>query len=385
METRKEIYFDNGATTRPFNEVREIMDEMLDREYGNPSSMHQKGFEAEKVMTHAREAVAKSLKVNSKEIYFTSGGTEANNLALIGTALAHRRRGKHIITSCVEHASVYNPLSFLEDEGFEVTYLPVDEQGIVSLDALKESLRPDTILVSVMNVNNEIGAVEPIEEIGTIVKNYNRDIVFHTDCIQSYGKYVLRPRRMKADMISVSGHKIHGPKGIGFLYIKNGTKIRPILYGGNQQTGIRSGTENMPGIAGLGKAVEVIYGDHEERTAYILELKQHFLKRVLQELDHVKNNSGDAPHIVSISFPGVRSEVLLHALEDRGIYVSAGSACSSNKPGISGTLKGIGLEKEYLESTLRFSFSAYNTIEETDYCVDTLKELVPVLRKFVRR
>lgn len=381
----KEIYFDNGATTRPFPEVREIVMRMLDTEYGNPSSMHQKGFDAEKIMNNSRETIAKSLKVDPKEIYFTSGGTESNNLALIGSALANRRRGKHIISSCIEHASVYNPLSFLEDEGFEVTYLPVDENGIVRLDALKDALREDTILVSIMSVNNEIGAVEPIEEIGRIVKGYNKDIIFHTDCIQSFGKYVLRPRRWKADMISVSGHKIHGPKGTGFIYIKNGTKIRPIIYGGNQQSGMRSGTENMPGIAGLGEAVRLVYEDHDIKVEKLNEIKGHFLERVHGEIDNIKDNSGQAPHIVSISFPGVRSEVLLHALEERGIYVSAGSACSSNKPGISGTLKGIGLPKECLESTLRFSFSTFNTVEETDECVEALKALVPKLRRFTRR
>lgn len=227
-----EIYFDNGATTRAFPEVREIMSEVLDIEYGNPSSMHMKGFRAEKYLNQAKETIAKSLKVDPKEIYFTSGGTEANNLALIGTAMAHKRTKKHIITSCIEHASVYNPLSCLEDEGFEVTYLPVDHKGIVDLDKLKEALRPDTFLVSVMCVNNEIGAVEPIEEIGKIVKSYDSSILFHTDCIQAYGKMKCFPKKWKVDMLSVSGHKIHGPKGIGFIYIKEGTKIKPMIWGG---------------------------------------------------------------------------------------------------------------------------------------------------------
>ena len=380
-----DIYFDNAATSRVFPEVREIMDQLLEIEYGNPSSMHRKGFEAEQYLKHARECIARTLKVDPKEIFFTSGGTEANNLALIGTAYANRRRGKHIITSCIEHASVYNTLSFLEDEGFEVTYLPVDERGILDLDALKEALRPDTILVSVMAVNNEIGAVEPVEEIGKIIKDYDPKILFHTDCIQAYGKLTLRPRRMKADMISVSGHKIHGPKGIGFLYIKNGTKIKPIIWGGNQQSGIRSGTENMPGIAGLGRAAELIYQDHEDKIRKILELKEHFIGRVMDEIEDVRDHSGQAPHIASITFLGVRSEVLLHALVDKGIYVSAGSACSSNKPEVSGTLRGIGLGKDQYDSTLRFSFSVYNTIEEADICVDCLKELLPVLRRFQRR
>lgn len=361
------------------------MQELLIKSYGNPSSMHKKGFEAEQYINKAKDTIAKSIKADSGEIFFTSGGTEGNNLALIGTALAGRRRRKHIITSCIEHASVYNPLSFLEDEGFEVTYLPVDSRGIVSLDVLKEALRPETLLVSVMAVNNEIGAVEPVEEIGKIVKSYDPEILFHTDCIQAYGKLDVRPGKWKADIITVSGHKIHGPKGTGFIYIKKGTKIRPLIYGGNQQKGMRSGTENVPGIAGLAKACQLIYQDHEDKMQKVAAVKEHFIRRVTAEIENTIDHSGQAPHIASISFPGVRSEVLLHALEDRGIYVSAGSACSSNKPGISGTLKGIGLPKDQLESTLRFSFSLYNTIEEADYCVDSLKELVPVLRKFKRR
>ena len=266
-----------------------------------------------------------------------------------------------------------------------MTYLPVDDKGILDLDELKKALRKDTLLVSVMCVNNEIGAIEPIEEIGKIVKSFDPAILFHTDCIQAYGKLNLYPRKWKVDLLSVSGHKIHGPKGIGFLYVKNGIRIKPILWGGNQQKGMRSGTENVPGIAGLGKACQLIYENHEEKMKSIREVKDHFLSRVLSEIDNVKDNSGQAPHIASVSFPGVRSEVLLHALEDKGIYVSAGSACSSNKPEVSGTLKGIGLTKEYYESTLRFSFSLYNTVEEADECVDALKDLLPVLRRFTRR
>lgn len=380
-----EIYFDNGATTRVFPEVREIMSEVMEVEYGNPSSMHLKGFHAEQYVNKSKEVIAKSLKVDPKEIIFTSGGTEANNMALIGAALAGRRTRRHIITSRIEHASVYNPLGFLEDEGFEVTYLPVDSKGIVDLDALRAALRPDTLMVSIMCVNNEIGAIEPIEEIGKIVKSYDPGIIFHTDCIQAYGKLKLWPKKWKVDMLSVSGHKIHGPKGIGFLYVKTGVKIKPIIWGGNQQKGMRSGTENVPGIAGLGKAAEIIYKDHKDKMASIMAVKKHFIERALAELENVQDNSGEAPHIASISFPGVRSEVLLHSLEEKGIYVSAGSACSSNKPEVSGTLKGIGLEKDYYESTLRFSFSVYNTIEEADACIEALKELLPVLRKYKRR
>lgn len=380
-----EIYFDNGATTRTFPEVREIMSEVMDIEYGNPSSMHRKGYQAEQYVKEAREILARSLKVEPKEICFTSGGTEANNMALIGAAMANKRSGKHIISTCIEHASVYNPLGFLEEEGFEVTYLPVDHRGIVDPEQLQAALRPDTILVSIMCVNNEIGAVEPVAEIGQRIKKYNPEIIFHTDCIQAYGKMKCFPKKWKVDLLSVSGHKIHGPKGIGFLYVKEGTKIKPIIWGGNQQNGMRSGTENVPGIAGLGCAARIVYTDHKEKTEHIRQVKDHFIERVINELTEVKNNSGEAPHIASISFPGVRSEVLLHALEEKGIYVSAGSACSSNKPQISGTLKGIGLDKTHYESTLRFSFCVDNTLEEADACVEALKELLPVLRRFQRR
>ncbi|MCI5952154.1 MAG: cysteine desulfurase [Anaerostipes sp.] len=379
-----EAYFDNGATTRVFPQVKDIVIEAMEEEYGNPSSMHMKGVKAEQYVKDAREIIAKSLKVDPKEIVFTSGGTESNNMALIGTAMANARKGKHIISTRIEHASVYNPLFFLEENGYEITYLPVDEHGVVDLEALEKAIRPDTILVSVMYVNNEIGAVQPVEEIGKIVKKKNPDTLFHVDAIQAYGKYHIYPRRLKIDLLSVSGHKIHGPKGIGFLYIKDKTKVHPLILGGGQQKGMRSGTENVPGIAGIGKAVQLIYQDHEEKMKKIQAIKDDFIAQVM-ELSDVRNNSGEAPHIASISFQGVRSEVLLHALEEKGIYVSSGSACSSNKPAISGTLKAIGLTKEYYDSTLRFSFCIFNTKEEVDYTVNCLRELLPILRRFTRK
>lgn len=379
-----DIYFDNGATTRVFPEVKEIMDKVMEEEYGNPSSMHKKGLVAEHHLKRTREIIAKSLKVEPKEITFTSGGTESNNLAIIGTALANQRRGKHIITSTIEHASVYNPYFFLEEMGFEVTFIPVDEKGILRLDRLKEAIRPDTILVSVMAVNNEIGSVMPMEEIGKIIKETNPNTYYHADCVQAYGKMRIFPRKWNIDMLSISGHKIHGPKGSGALYVRNGVKIKPILYGGNQEQALRSGTENVPAIAGLGTAAEMIYENHEERVAHLREIKEYFLERVMT-LPDVTNHSGEAPHIASVSFLNVRSEVLLHALEDKGICVSAGSACSSNKPAVSGTLKGIGLKREEYESTLRFTFSCYNTKEEVDQVIEELEKLLVLLRRFVRK
>ena len=381
-----EVYLDNSATTRAYECVRDIVGKVMCEDYGNPSSMHKKGVDAEAYVREAKETLAKILKVQEKELYFTSGGTESDNLALIGGARANHRAGKHLITSSIEHPAILNTMRYLEEEeGYRVTYLPVDEYGRIRLDALKEALCDETILVSVMYVNNEVGSVQPIAEASAIVKAYNKNILFHVDAVQGFGKYKIYPKKMGIDMLSVSGHKIHGPKGIGFIYINEKAKVKPIIFGGEQQKNMRSGTENVPGIAGLGKAAELIYENHEEKIAHIREIKDHFIKRVMEEIPDVKDNSGDAPHVASISFLGVRSEVLLHALEEREIYVSAGSACSSNKPEVSGTLKGIGLTKEYYESTLRFSFSIFNTVEEADICVEALKELLPMLRRFTRR
>ena len=382
-----EVYFDNSATTRVLDEVKDLTVKLMTEDYGNPSARHRKGMEAEQYVKNAASQIAKTLKVKEKEILFTSGGTESNNMALIGTALANQRAGKHIISTRIEHASVYQPLAFLESLGFEVTYLSVDSEGHISLEELEQSIRPDTILVSVMYVNNEIGAIEPVEEIASLVHGKGKNIIFHVDAIQAYGKIVIRPKKQGIDLLSVSGHKIHGPKGVGFLYIDEKVKIKPLLYGGGQQRDLRSGTENVPGIAGLGLAAQAMYRDHEAKIGKITGLKDYFIDRAL-ELEDVTVNSQkgglSAPQIVSLSFKGVRSEVLLHALEDKEIYVSSGSACSSNHPAISGTLKAVGVKKELLDSTLRFSFGLFNTKEEIDYCMDVLKELLPVLRRYYR-
>lgn len=383
-------YLDNGATTQPFASVREVMLKTLNEDFGNPSSLHTKGVEAEKYVREAREQIAKSLKAETKEIIFTSGGTESNNMALIGAALANQRAGKHIISTGIEHASVHNPLIFLEEMGFEVTYLSVDENGHVRIPELLEAMREDTIIVSIMYVNNEVGAVMDIEGIGKAIKEKKPDVLFHVDAIQAYGKYKIYPKRLNIDLLSVSGHKIHGPKGIGFLYIRDKVKIKPIIYGGEQQKGMRSGTENVPGIAGLCEAVKEIYENHDEKIKHLYELKRYFIEEV-QRIEGVTVNGitglaieETAPHIISVSFSDVRSEVLLHALEDKGVYVSAGSACSSNHPQISGTLRGIGVKKELLDSTLRFSLSVMTTKEELDMALAALNELLPVLRRYTR-
>lgn len=383
-----EVYFDNAATTKIIPEVREIMLETMDVEYGNPSSMHTKGVGAEKYIKYAKEQISKQLKCETKEITFTSGGTESNNLALIGMARANCRAGRHIITTPIEHASVYNPILYLKDEGYDITFAPVNEKGIVEVDKLKEQLTHETIIVSVMAVNNEIGAIEPIEEIASVIKEYNKangtNILFHVDAVQAFGKRIIYPKRIGIDAMSMSGHKIHGPKGSGALFVDSKVKIKPIIYGGGQEKGLRSGTENTAAIAGMGKACEIMYGRLDENTSAMQNVKERLINGAL-EIEGVTDNSGDAAHIASLSFEGVRSEVLLHALEDKGICVSAGSACSSNHPEISGVLKAIGLKKELLESTLRFSFCEYNTKEEADYVVEALRELLPMLRKYTRR
>ncbi len=384
-----EAYLDNAATTRAFDSVKDIMVETLSIDYGNPSSKHLKGVEAERYIRDAKDIISKRLKVEPKEIIFTSGGTESNNMALIGTALANKRRGNHIITTRIEHPSVHNPLIFLEENGFQVTYVPVNQYGNVILEELLNAIGEDTILVSIMYVNNEIGSVQKIHEISKAIKTKNPNVIFHVDAIQAFGKYNIYPKREGIDLLSVSGHKIHGPKGIGFLYVKDKVKIKPILFGGGQQKGMRSGTENVPAIAGLGQAVKEIYENHDEKIKNLYYIKKSFIEKVSQIEGTTINGVGDrledsAPHIVSVSFEGVKSEVLLHALEEKGVYVSSGSACSSNHPALSGTLKAIGVREDLLDSTLRFSFSVNTNMEEIQYAVNILKELVPVLRKFRR-
>lgn len=393
----KEIYLDNAATTRACEEAVAVMAKVLREDYGNPSSLHGKGIQAEQYLKEARKTIAKSLKCQEKEIIFTSGGTESNNLALFGAAYAKARRGKHIISTGIEHASVYNPLIFLEKQGYEVTYLPVDRNGIVSLDALKEALRSDTILVSVMLVNNEIGAIEPVTEIAKLVHSYNPEILFHVDAIQAYGKVLFTPNACGIDLLSVSGHKLQGPKGSGFLYKKDKVRLLPEILGGGQEGDMRSGTENVPAIAGLSEAVKRYFQNQNAFRDSMYACKTELLKQVMtmpfahpnavfeEESDTLtieERVRKTAPHILSVSFDNIRSEVLLHALEDYGICVSSGSACSSNHPAISGTLKAIGVPDKYLDSTIRFSFSPETTLEEIRTACDALRELVPKLGRF---
>ncbi len=379
-----EAYFDNSATTPVYPEVRDLMVKIMEEDYGNPSSLHMKGVTAARYIKDARESLAGEMKVMPKEIVFTSGGTESNNMALIGGALANRRAGNKIITTSVEHASVGSPMEFLAGMGFDVVRIGVDSSGQIDMDQLMSEVDDDTIIVSVMYVNNEIGTVMPIADIARLIKEKNPNVLFHVDAIQAFGKYRIYPKRMGIDMMSISGHKFHGPKGVGALFIRDRVKVKPIIYGGGQQSGMRSGTENVPGIAGMALAAEITYNGLEEKMEHLRQIKEHLISELTQ-IDDVYSNSGDAPHIASITFKGVRSEVMLHALEEREVYVSSGSACSSNKQHASGTLKAIGLPQDKLESTLRFSFSSENTMEQVDYAVECCRQLLPVLRRYVRK
>ncbi|MEE3393648.1 MAG: cysteine desulfurase family protein [Lachnospiraceae bacterium] len=442
-------YLDNAATTQTSHAAVEIMERVLSEDYGNPSSKHRMGIVAEDYLIDSRKIIADSLKVKPQNIIFTSGGTESNNQALIGTVLANKRKGKRVVTTCYEHSSILEPSGFLEREGFEVVYVKIFPDGHVDMDALKDALDDQTVLVSVMAVNNEIGAINDIASISRLVRDNAPRAYLHVDAIQAYGKYRLDPKKLGIDLLSVSSHKIHGPKGTGFLYVREGIKIFPYIYGGGQERLMRSGTQNVPGIAGFGLAVKEIYHGFEEHIENMYELKKYLISELLKidgvhinglllpsvspvhsiesdyeqqiaaggvpcepekfsgnELSILKSNADHsekgsvwksvndiaadhikdtAPHIVSASFEGIRAEVLLNALSEKGIYVSSGSACSSNRPDLSGTLKAIGIADDLLDRTLRFSFSCHTTKEEIDAAVSALGELLPVLRRFVHK
>lgn len=383
-----EAYLDNSATTRVLPEVVELMNKIYLEDYGNPSSKHLKGIESERYILDAKEILAKTLKAKPEEILFTSGGTESDNTALFGVMRANTRRGKHMITTMIEHHAILATAHQLEKEGYEVTYLPVDKYGQVSPESLKEAIRPDTVLVSVMHTNNEIGSVNNLEELSKVVKDANPEIYFHTDAVQGYTKSIIIPKRLGIDLLSVSGHKIHGPKGVGFLYVNEKVKMNPFVYGGGQQSGRRSGTENVPGIAGMALAAKTLYDDFDNEINKLYELKDYLVKRLSDiEGTVINGHTGrdSAPHIVSVSVRGVRAEVLLHALEEKGVYVSSGSACASNRNTVSETLASINIERDLLDSTIRLSFSIFTTMDEVKYAADCIEEIIPELRKYTRR
>ena len=390
----QEIYLDNSATTKVFPEVCDLMTKIMTTDYGNPSSMHHMGVVAEDHLKDATKIFAGILGCSEKNIYYTSGGTESDNMAIIGGARALERRGKHLITTAIEHPAVLNSFKYLEDCGFEVTYLGTDGSGRISLDELEKSLRPDTILVSIMHTNNEIGSLQPIEEAGRVIKEKCSECYFHVDAVQGFGKAKINPVKMKIDLLSASSHKIHGPKGCGLLYVGDGVRIVPINYGGGQQKGLRSGTENVPGISGMALAAQMLYRDLDAEITKLYDLKKYFIEKA-SGIEGVSINgltdggidalTETAPHIISVSVKDVRAEVLLHSLEDKGIYVSAGSACSTHKRTPSATLTSIGLDKGLLESTIRISMSVFTTREDIDATLSALEEIVPALRRFIRR
>lgn len=381
-----EVYFDNAATTKIDDSVQNEIDIFNDKYYANPSAMHRLGYLVEEEVKKFTDYIASLINCESNEIVWTSGGSESNNLAIKGYVDAYKKNGNKIITTSIEHPSVYNVFKKIENEGFEVVYLNVDKSGHINIEELREIIDDNTILVSIMYVNNIIGAVQDIDSIGNIIKSKNPKCAFHVDFIQGYTKYKIDVKKSKIDLLSVSSHKIHGPKGVGFLYKNKNIRVIPMILGGGQQQGLRSGTLNTTGILGTYFATKIAYDNFERITTLLYDLRDYLIDR-LNELNTKYNiitintlkNTTFAPNIVSISFKGIRAEVMLHALEEKGIYVSAGSACSSHDKKTSNTLLNIGLNSDIAESTIRVSFSKYNTKSEIDYFIDTIKELIPKL------
>ncbi len=386
MRQSMNVYLDNSSTTRAYKESAELVADVMYNSYGNPSSLHRKGIEAEKIVKNAREQIADTLKVAPGDIYFTSGGTESDNLAILGACRASR--GKHIISTNIEHPAVLNTLQHLEKRGYTVELIPVSKNGVIDAEKLARMIRKDTALVSCMYVNNEIGTVQPVERLGKIIKSENPYTAFHIDAVQAYGKIPFTAGQTGADFIALSSHKIHGPKGVGALYVKNKAKLSPIIYGGGQQDNIRPGTENVPGIAGFGLAAKISCDGIAEKSERMSYLKKRLRDGIVSSLDDVVVNTpaeGAAPHILNISFGYIKSEVLLHSLEAEGIYVSSGSACSSHKKGPSYVLTAIGTDKKMIDGSIRFSLSEFTTVEEIDYTIEKVVENVKKIRKLLKR
>lgn len=377
------IYMDNAATTKPSAAAVKAMLDAAEN-FGNPSSLHRLGMNGEKIVKNAKSVIAGILGVNSKNIYFTSGGTESNNTAIIGYALANQKRGKHLITSKIEHPSVLTPFEYLENMGFEVSYIDVDENGILRLDKFEDALREDTILVSVMHVNNETGMIQPVDKLKDIMKKKSPLAALHVDAVQSFCKTAVKPKKWGADMVSMSAHKVHGIKGCGALYIEN-VNVKPIIIGGGQQNNMRSGTENVVGIAAFGAAAGET--DIEKTQETMLNLRARLKKEILDNIDNVVVNGDDnfaSGSVFNVSFLGIKAEILLHSLEAKGIYVSTGSACSSNKPMPSHVLTNMGKSKKEIEGAIRFSLSDELTENDIDECVEILIKEVATIRKYVR-
>lgn len=377
----KLIYLDNAATTKTKKEVVEAMLPYFCENYGNPSSIYGLAGISKKAITQARDQIASALNCESKEIYFTAGGSESDNWAIKETALAYANKGKHIITSKIEHHAVLHTCQYLEKNGYEVTYLDVDEMGVVKLQELKAAIRPDTILISIMYANNEIGTIQPIKEIGEIAKEHG--VLFHTDAVQAFGQLPIDVKELNIDMLSASGHKLNGPKGIGFLYIKNGLKLHSFIHGGAQERHRRAGTENVPGIVGLGKAVSLAFATMEERTKKEIELRDYLLNRVMAEIPYTRINGhrkNRLPNNANFSFQFIEGESLLIMLDMKGICASSGSACTSGSLDPSHVLLAIGLPHEIAHGSLRLTLGEDTTKEEIDFTIEAMKEIVAKLR-----
>lgn len=383
------IYLDNCSTTRPREEVVKIISQSMVEDFANPSSLHRLGMRAEKKVKVSREYISKYLNVDSSEIYFTSGGTESNNIAIQSMVNKLKKRGKHIITTKIEHPSVLNIMKNYENQGYNVTYLNVDEDGIISLEELRKNISRETILVAVMHVNNEIGSIQPIYEIKKLINETNPNTLLHVDGVQGFGKVDLSLKGIGIDSYSFSGHKIYGPKGIGGLYIDKKHTLSPIVFGGNQEKGLRSGTENLTGIVGFGEAVRIMTDNFLTESKYAFDLKKYFSDIVKEEIEDIRFNTPlnekSSPYILNISFKYVRGEVLLHYLEDKDIYVSTSSACSSKGTEKSHVLKAISLKDADIEGAIRFCFSYENTMEDIDYTIQILKESISEIRQITKR
>lgn len=374
-----EVYFDNSATTKPYDEVIKTITDDMKNYYGNPSSAYSLGIKAEQKINECRDIIAGTLNCNRNEIIFTSGGSESNNFLIRGFL----SKGKHMITTKIEHPSVLNTCKALEKQGVEVTYLDVDENGKINIDELLDNIRKETVIVSIMHTNNETGVMQDIETIGKLIKEKSSRVKFHVDAVQAYGKYKIDVKKCNIDLLSVSGHKIHGPRGIGFAYLKKELRPEPLIYGGGQEHGFRSGTENLAAISGLAEAARIVYGRYKDNFSKVSEIKGYFIDR-LKSIKGLKINSeGDfySPYVLSVSFLGVKGEVLLHMLEDKGIFVSTGSACSAKSSEESHVLKAIGLKDEDIRGTIRFSFSEFNKKEEIDYTIGVIDKSLKFLRR----
>ncbi len=381
IKMNKLIYLDNAATTKTAQEAVDAMLPYFTEYYGNASSIYSLGAESKKAMTEAREEIAGSIGASAQEIYFTAGGSESDNWALVATAEAYESKGKHIITSKIEHHAILHTCEYLEKRGFSITYIDVDENGVLKLDELKKAIRPDTILISVMFANNEIGTIQPIKEIGEIAREHG--ILFHTDAVQAYGHVQTRVDELPIDMMSASGHKINGPKGIGFLYIRKGVKIRSFVHGGAQERSRRAGTENIPGIVGLAAAVKKNFANMEERTRKETELRDYLIERIEKEIPYCRLNghrTDRLPNNVNFSFQFIEGESLLIMLDMKGICASSGSACTSGSLDPSHVLLAIGLPHEIAHGSLRMTLSEENTKKEIDFVADELKGIVERLR-----